>query len=80
MIKKKKKCSEQDSIGKGQDVQIPLIIPRMQQIEDLRRYLIIAPPNPLICHFQWRQDKESAMLDIYLAVIYVNVTPAMEQR
>lgn len=51
----------------------------MQQIEASRRYLIIAPPNPLICHFQWRQDKESVMLDIYLAVIYVNVTPAMEQ-
>lgn len=75
-----KKCSEQDSIGKGQEVQIPLIKPTMQQIEASRRYLIIAPPNPLICHFQWRQDKESVMLDIYLAVIYVNVTPAMEQR
>lgn len=76
----KKKCSEQDSIGKGQEVQIPLIKPTMRQIEALRRYLIIAPPNPLIRHFQWRQDKESVMLDIYLAVIYVNVTPAMEQR
>lgn len=79
MIKKKKKSSEQNCIEEGQDVQILPIIPIMHQSEASRRYLIIVPPNPLICHFQWRQDKESVMLDIYLAVIYVNVTPAMEQ-
>ncbi len=72
--------TQQNSIGNGQDVQIPQIIPTVHQSEALRRYLIIAPPNPIICHFQWRQDKESVMLDIYLAVIYVNVTLVMEQR
>lgn len=62
-----KRNSEQNSIGNGQDVQIPPIIPTVHQSEALRRYLIIAPPNPLICHFQWRQDKESVMHARYLS-------------